>query len=194
MFRASLDTCVLVPDLRRDYILSLAANYTFAATWGSGVLFELGYVMQRLHVEKRDLSTAEAQAKVDHLLTEMRRAFPDSEVKADKGVEYSYDVADPDDRHVVHAAILGGVDALVSDDRKAKFEGCQALGDARIEVLKTPEFVFNTVSAHPSAAAKALREMADRRHLSPSGLTERLRSRGLSDAMDVVESLVNDGK
>lgn len=91
MYRAVLDTCVLVPSLQRDFLLQLAAEEAFAPLWGTGILTELDYVLARLH-ERRHVMDSDVRRR--HLLDQMRRAFPGSEVNAPKDREYHYELSD----------------------------------------------------------------------------------------------------
>lgn len=75
MFRVVLDTCVLVPDLRRDFILSLADAGAFSPYWGTGILYELDYVLDRLY-ETRGIDPDERLRRRKHLLTQIEQAFP----------------------------------------------------------------------------------------------------------------------
>lgn len=71
MYRAVLDTCALVPGLRRHFLLQLATEEAFAPLWGSGILFELDYVLERLDA-RRDREHSEARRA--RLFEQMRQA------------------------------------------------------------------------------------------------------------------------
>lgn len=160
MYRAVLDTCVLVPSLQRDFLLQLATEDAYAPVWGSGILLELDYVLAGLH-NKREIR--DSASRRQHLFDQLKQAFPGSEVHAPKDRDYNYGLNDPDDSHVAHAAIIGKADAIVTDDRRAGFSTARALVEAGIETVHPHEFAANTVSAHPHAGVRALREMANRR-------------------------------
>ncbi len=148
MYRAVLDTCALVPVRQRDFLLQLAAAEAYAPLWGSGILFELDYVLERLDTKRgRGEDSTERRR---HLFEQMRHAFPGAEIAAPKDRPYDYDLDDPDDGHVVHAAILGKADAIVTDDTRAGFRTSAVLREATIEVVSPAEFAANTVSAHPA--------------------------------------------
>ncbi|WP_373167240.1 PIN domain-containing protein [Mycobacterium marinum] len=164
MYRAVLDTCALVPSLQRDFLLQLATEEAYAPVWGSGILFELDYVLAGLH-DRRGIT--DSANRRQHLFDQLKHAFPGSEVHAPKDREYNYGLNDPDDGHVAHAAIICKADAIVTDDRRAGFSTAQVLAEADIETVPPHQFAANTVSAHPRAGVRALREMSDRRTNPP---------------------------
>ncbi|ORB98801.1 PIN domain-containing protein [Mycobacterium persicum] len=164
MYRAVLDTCALVPSLQRDFLLQLAAEEAYAPLWGSGILFELDYVLAGLHDRRRITDSA---VRRQHLFDQLKQAFPGSEVHSPKDREYSYGLNDPDDGHVAHAAIIGKADAIVTDDRRAGFSTASVLVEADIETVHPHQFAASTVAAHPHAGVHALREMSNRRTNPP---------------------------
>ncbi len=138
---------------------------------GSGILFELDYVLAGLH-DKRGITDSASRRK--HLFDQLKQAFPGSEVQAPpKDREYSYGLNDPDDGHVAHAAIIGKADAIVTDDRRAGFSTARVLVEADVETVHPHRFAANTVSAHPHAGVRALREMSNRR-ANPSQTPEQI--------------------
>jgi predicted nucleic acid-binding protein len=164
VYRAVLDTCALVPSLQRDFLLQLAAEEAYAPVWGSGILFELNYVLAGLHDKP---GIRDSASRRQHLFDQLKQAFPGSEVQASKDREYSYGLNDPDDGHVAHAAIIGKADAIVTDDRRTGFSTAGVLVEADIETMHPHQFAANTVSAHPHAGVRALREISNRRTNPP---------------------------
>lgn len=160
MYRVVLDTCALVPSLQRDFLLQLATEDAYAPVWGSGIIFELDYVLAGLY-ERRGITDSAIRRR--HFFDQLKEAFPGSEVQAPKDREYSYGLNDPDDGHVAHAAIIGNADAIVTDDRRAGFSTASVLVETGIETVLPHQFAANTVSAHPDAGVRALREMSNRR-------------------------------
>jgi hypothetical protein len=153
-----------VPNLQRDFLLQLATEEAYAPVWGSGILFELDYVLAGLH-DKRGIT--DSASRRQHLFNQLKYAFPGSEVYAPKDRDYSYGLNDPDDGHVAHAAIIGKADAIVTDDRRAGFSTADVLVEADIETVHPHQFAANTVSAHPHAGVRALQEMSNRRTNPP---------------------------
>lgn len=190
MYKAVLDTCALVPSLQRDFLLQLATERAYAPVWGSGILFELDYVLERLD-KKRGIEEEDSDRYREHLFDQMGKAFPGSTVTAPKDREYAYDLNDPDDGHVAHAAIIGKADAIVTDDERAGFRTSPLLLDAGIETVGPAEFAANTVAAHPRAGVKALQAIALRRDATPAAVLESLRDRyGMADVDEILRPLL----
>lgn len=153
MYRAVLDTCALVPGRQRDFLLQLATQEAYTPLWGSGILFELDYVLAGNHAPRGRQDSAASRR---HLFEEMKRAFPGAEINAPKDRDYDYALNDPDDGHVAHAALVGKADAIVTDDTRAGFKSSVILIDAGMEIISPREFAANTVAAHPEAGVRAL--------------------------------------
>ncbi|MGY0388272.1 PIN domain-containing protein [Nocardioides sp. WG-D5] len=161
MFRAVLDTCVLVPSLQRDFLLQLAAERAYAPVWSSGILDELDDVLGRLD-EKYGKPEDESVAYRARLRVMIDSAFPGAAIEAPRERAYAFDIADPGDGHVVYAAIMRAADVIVTDDKKALFEMSADLEAASVDVLKPEVFAANTVAAHPGAGVRALEALAAR--------------------------------
>ena len=177
MFRAVLDTCVLVPGRQRDFLLQLATEGAYAPLWSTGTLFELDYVLAGLDNKR---SRPDSRARRQRLLANMARAFPGATIEASKNRAYSYELNDAGDGHVAHAAIISKADAIVTDDSRAGFKTAPDLLEAQIETVTAPQFAANTVAAHPHGGVRALQEMSARMQTPPrsaSQVLEELRQR-----------------
>ena len=160
MYRAVLDTCVLLPGLQRDFLLQLAAEEAYAPLWGSGILNELDYVLAEWHTRRGAVSSGEVRR---HLFAQMGDAFPGAEVSAPKDGSYAYALDDLEDGHVVHAALIGKADAIVTADTRAGLQTCPDLIAAAVEVVHPANFAASTVWAHPQAGVRAIMAIAARR-------------------------------
>jgi predicted nucleic acid-binding protein len=187
VYRAVLDTCALVPGTQRHFLLQLATEEAYAPLWGSGILFELDYVLARLDAKRGRDGSGERRR---HLFEQMRRAFPGAEINAPKDRDYDYALDDPDDGHVAHAAILGKADAIVTDDSQAGFKTSTALSEAAIDIVYPHEFAANTVAAHPEAGIRALVAMSRRMTTpsrSPQEILEQLHARyGMAEVAEIL--------
>ncbi|TXI38493.1 MAG: PIN domain-containing protein [Mycobacterium sp.] len=195
MYRVVLDTCALVPSLQRDFLLQLATEDAYAPVWGSGIIFELDYVLAGLY-ERRGITDSAIRRR--HFFDQLKEAFPGSEVQAPKDREYSYGLNDPDDGHVAHAAIIGKADAIVTDDRRAGFSTASVLVETGIETVLPHQFAANTVSAHPDAGVRALREMSNRRTSplqTPDQILELLVTRhNMTEVAEILLPLLTQGR
>lgn len=191
MYRAVLDTCALVPGRQRDFLLQLATEHAYAPLWGTGILFELDYVLGRLD-DKR--GRPDSAAYRQRLFDQMAKAFPGATVEAPKDRIYHYDLNDPDDGHVAHAAIVGKADAIVTDDSRAGFPTTPDIVEAQIQIVTPAQFAANTVTAHPASGLRALREMSARMStpaLTPAQLLDELGGRyAMIEVADILGPLL----
>lgn len=158
MFAAVLDTCVIYGGLRRDLLLTMSAHGVFRAVLSDDLLDEIEYVEER---KLQELGTPddEAEARARRLVEQMRNAF---EVLDPTRVDLIGEVGlpDPDDEHIVAAAVAGGADVIVTDNLRHFPE--EKLPDG-LRVQGPQTFLHDMVTVHPHGSVLALQEMARRR-------------------------------
>jgi hypothetical protein len=157
-FSALLDTYVLVPSRGRDVLLEVAVGGVYRPLWSSGVLDELARTLRTLG-ERRGAAPDETDAYVGRLVRQMALSFPDALVEGWEGVEGSIKLPDPDDRHVVAAALIGRADVIVTDNTK-DFPAEQLPSPLFIQTLD--EFLLDSLDLHPAAVISAVVRVADR--------------------------------
>ena len=186
MFAAVLDTCVLWPSLQRDVLLSLAAENLYRPLWSTAILDELEFHEAR-KLEGRGIDSHTAATRATHLIEQMASAFDDACVTGWETLEGSFALPDPDDEHVVAAAVIGGAEAIVSDNLS---DLPREKVPTQIRVITPPEFIADTVAVSPDTAVRALQTMITRRTNPPETLEhilEALEQRyGMVDAVEMM--------
>ena len=188
MFTATLDTSVMWPSLQRDFLLSLAIEGTYRPTWSSAILDELQF-HEEAKLVKRGMPVAEAARRAATLIAAMRREFADAEVDGWQPLEGTFGLPDPDDEHVLAAAVIAGAGAIVTENLK-DFPADRI--PPGIQVLSAREFAKNTVALNPRLALAAVHEIASRSGrygatLAVGEILETLRDRyGMIEAVDMM--------
>lgn len=188
MFTATLDTSVLWPSLQRDFLLSPAIEGTYRPTWSSAILDELQF-HEEAKLVKRGMPVAEAARRAATLIAAMRREFADAEVDGWQPLEGTFGLPDPDDEHVLAAAVIAGAGAIVTENLK-DFPADRI--PPGIQVLSAREFAKNTVALNPRLALAAVHEIASRSGrygatLAVGEILETLRDRyGMIEAVDMM--------
>lgn len=188
MFTATLDTSVLWPSLQRDLLLSLAIEGTYRPTWSSAILDELQF-HEEAKLVKRGMPVAEAARRAATLIAAMRREFADAEVDGWQPLEGTFGLPDPDDEHVLAAAVIAGAGAIVTENLK-DFPADRI--PPGIQVPSAREFAKNTVALNPRLALAAVHEIASRSGrygatLAVGEILETLRDRyGMIEAVDMM--------
>jgi hypothetical protein len=189
VFSALLDTCVLWSPRQRDFLLSLAAEGLYRPLWSEAILDELHYCeIDRL--TSRGEAPDDALAKSDRLIAAMRQpVFSDALVHGWEPLEGRFGLPDPDDEHLVAAAVIGRADVIVSDNLK-DLTGPGFPAD--LGILLPADFILATVELDPTRALAALTNMSNRRQRPPETVEELLDSfstrYGLAEAMNVIRA------
>ena len=107
--KVALDACVLFPTVLREMLVGTAAAGGFAPVWSARILEEWARATRRLP------EGAEAIARREIAL--LRADWPAAEVAVDPDLIERLSLPDPDDRHVLAAAIAGGAAVLLTLNR-----------------------------------------------------------------------------
>lgn len=154
-----LDACVLYPAPLRDVLLSLASAGLFHARWSERIQDEWirNLLQQRPDLKQEDLQRTRAL---------MNRAIPDCLVTGWEPFEQIIlGLPDPDDRHVVAAALCGHADAIVTFNLK---DFPAAVMDAvPVEIQHPDDFLLNQLDLAPFPALTAIKTMRARLRKPP---------------------------
>lgn len=97
--RVLLDACVLYPTVMREVVLGAAATGAFAPLWSPRILEEWRRAALRLGEGQGAVASGE--------IAVLRARWPEAEVAVPEGAAEALWLPDPDDRHVLAAAIAG---------------------------------------------------------------------------------------
>jgi predicted nucleic acid-binding protein len=162
-FVAVADTCALFPQTLRDTLLRAAEADLYRVRWSEEILEEL----RRNLEERRGLTREQAQ----HLLTQMRRAFPEATVTGYEQLVGSM-TNHPDDRHVLATAVLAGAQVIITDNLKDFPEA--ALSPYNIESQAPDEFLEYLYDMFPDVMARIVIEQNADRRRPPETLNDTL--------------------
>jgi len=139
-FTVVYDACVLYPAPLRDLLMRLALTDLFRAKWTNAI-----------HEDRPDLSRPQLERTRDLMNDKVRDGLVE-------GYEYlipSIELPDPNDRHVVAAAIHARADAIVTFNLK-DFPAA-ALAPLRFEALHPDDFIRHQIDLGMVAVLEAVR-------------------------------------
>jgi len=105
-----IDACVLYPTVMREVVLGVARTGLFTPQWSGRILEEWARAATRLGPQ------GEAQARGEIAL--LQAAWPGAEVRYSPELENRLWLPDPNDVHVLAAAIAGSSDAIMTVNAK----------------------------------------------------------------------------
>ncbi len=167
-----LDANVLFPFRTRDILLRFHQAGLFQARWTERVLDEWtrNLLDQKPNLERSVRSQRRA----------MDEHFADALVSGYEPLVGALDLPDPDDRHVLAAAIRCGAEYIVTDNL-VDFPG-RSLTRFNIEAVPADAFLAGIVELYPSeslAVLHALRAHYSNPSFTPSGFVLDLAAKGL---------------
>ncbi|AXK87325.1 PIN domain-containing protein [Nocardia farcinica] len=186
MFAVVLDTCVLWPSLQRDFLLSLAVEGLYRPLWSERILEELEMHEAAKRVGRGTEQQA-AHAFARNLIDRMTSAFDDALVENWQPHEGTFGLPDPDDEHVLAAAVVGGAGAVVTHNVR---DFPRNRVPHHIQILEPAQFAADTVSVSPQTALLAVETMAARFHHPPMSVAQVLRMLADRYAMGAAVDLI----
>lgn len=184
-YTAVLDACVLHPVFVRGALLWFAAERLYRPLWSADILDE----WQRSLVRKFPDAPAERFAAQRALI---ESEFEDAMVSGYGGIAPGLDLPDPDDRHVLAAAIIGRADAIITANLK-DFPQAQTL-PFNVEVIHPDDFLVNAIDLETGRALSALRrhrEALSTSAPSPTEYLDRFERCGLIQTRQRLQSVVD---
>ena len=152
-YTALLDANVLYPAPVRDAFLQLAVSDVFRAKWTTDIHREWIDALLR-HKPHRD------RAALERTRDRMDQATRDCLVTGYEALIPALDLPDPNDRHVLAAAIVGRCDAIVTFNlRDFPDAAIEPLG---IDVHHPDEFLCNYLNLTPGVFCEAIRKVRAR--------------------------------
>ena len=179
-FTAFYDANVLYPAELRNLLMHLAMTGLFRARWSDGVHEEWITALLR---NRPDLS----REKLERTRTLMDKHATDALVTGYEDLIEGLQLPDPDDRHVLAAAILGRADVIVTVN--VRDFPADILTPFEIEAQHPDEFILHLLGLAPGVVVEAAR-----RHLeslkNPAKTVEEylrtLETQGLTQTVSVL--------
>ena len=107
--RVLLDANVLFPTVLREILIGAAATGAFAPLWSARILEEWARATRRLGTGAQEIARAE--------IALLRVGWPEAEVAPPLDLAREIVLPDPDDVHVLAAAVAGGAGTLLTRNR-----------------------------------------------------------------------------
>lgn len=151
IFAAVLDACVMVPVAVCDTLLRLAEQQMFRPVWSERILREASHAIERIHPDLE-------QSAIERRVAYMNESFPGAMVSDFADIESGLELPDPDDRHVLAAALRAQTDAIVTANLR-DFPA-STMGRFDVEVITPDDFLLNQLDMRSPVVIDALTAQA----------------------------------
>ncbi|MDX2271001.1 MAG: PIN domain-containing protein [Cyanobacteriota bacterium] len=164
-YTALYDACVLYPAPLRDLLMQLALTDLFRAKWTNQIHEEW---IRNVLKDRPDLTLEQLTRTKDLMNSHVR----DCLITGYESLIPALQLPDPEDRHVLAAAIQGGVDVIVTFNLKDFPQ--QALAPYDIEVQHPDEFIASVIDLKPFKIAQVVETVRKRLCNPPVTVEEHL--------------------
>ncbi len=177
---ALIDTNILYSAGIRDILLQVAISELFEPKWSPDIRDELIDTFRKI---RPDINPQ----RIERIWTEMNHFFPKANIT---GYEYlidDLDLPDPDDRHVLAAAIHAACGYIVTEDRKHfPLVALESYGVIR---LRPDDFLLMLLHSNPDDFIDAVRVVMARLTSPPYSVEEYLTMRTQDGLVNTVKEL-----
>lgn len=163
--RAVLDANVFYSMWVTDPLLSFADADLYEPVWSDRIMDEV----------RRHLPTIWSRATregVDRYLSTLSRVFPNASVAGWKPLENAVELPDPDDRHVVAAAVKAHADVIVTSNLK-DFPA-KRLERFGLRAMSPDDFLTLLFDDDPDEAMKSMQSLVDSKRHPPCTMEEEI--------------------
>lgn len=181
-FIAVLDTNVIYPVVIRDLLFWFAHYDLYTPKWSNHIFQEWKSVMERKGVSESQAANRVNVANV---------AFPDALVNNYEGLLGNLNLPDPDDCHVLAAAIKINANIIVTNNIKDFPEDYLRTFDLKVKTADN--FLTDIIDLNPEKALNAFKEMVlykKKPELNEYEVLGLLRNSGLNDTANYLHALL----
>ncbi len=165
LHRAILDTNVLHPAGMRDILLQLGADGLIEPKWSAEIGREL---LTSLRRRRPDIEPE----RLDRTWAEMNHYFPNAQITGYEEHINQLQLPDPDDLHVLAAAIVGDCDVIVT--RNLRDFPVNVVAAYGVSVLHPDNFMRNLLSVRTYEFCDAVRKLRLRLRRPPYSVEQYL--------------------
>jgi predicted nucleic acid-binding protein len=151
------DANVLVGNTQRDLMVRIAQTGLIQAKWTDRILDEAMAAVQK---SRPDI----AQVRLQRTRALMIAAVPDSMINGHEPLVEGLQLRDPDDRHVLAAAIKSGAQVIVTADKDFTPED---LAPWNVEAKHPDEFVLDQIDINDRVIWGCVQQIANSRQQRP---------------------------
>lgn len=177
------DACVLYPAPLRDLLIRLGTTGLFRARWTNQILDEC---FRNIIENRPDLDFDRLERTRELMNRSIRNVLVENYEELIDGLT----LPDPDDRHVVAAAIRCDAQVIVTWNKK-DFPS-EALSPYNLEAQDPDEFVLNVLDLKPTAVSQAIQRQAASLKSpprSPDEILDLLERRGLAQSVAMLRGI-----